>query len=246
MNRSSRFIMGRNCIYEVLNSNPDRILKVYTCQKNEDDALYTELQKNKICIKRVSKGEIAKMVNSESHQSYVASVKEIPNIHIRDFIEESQNKDQSLVLMLDSIYDPQNLGTIMRAAECFGVDLVIYSKNRGSDITPTVTKTSAGATELVPIAKVSNLADTMLAFQKADYWAGCADVGKRSKSLYEFEFPEKTLLIMGSEGEGVRPLLKKKCDFHISIPMLGQIDSLNVSQATAVLLNSYRSVFSSY
>lgn len=235
--------MGRNCITEVLRASPERIVEVYTCQKPGEDSLYEQLLKQRILVSARFKNQLTHMVESESHQSYVAAVKERIYPSSKEFLEQSKLKEHSLVLMLDSIYDPQNLGAILRAAECFGVDLVIYSKNRGADITPTVTKTSAGASELVPICKVSNLADTLQAFQKSGYWAVSAAIGEKSQSLYQLQYPEKTLLIVGSEGKGIQPLLTKKSDFHVMIPMLGQIDSLNVAQATAIMLNGYRTYF---
>lgn len=235
--------MGRHCIEELVKEEPLRVVEVYTCQKNSNDPLLNKLSETKISVKSVSKKELTNLVSSESHQSFVAAVKPKPFIHIQDFIDEAENKTHSLVLMIDSIFDPHNLGAILRAAECFGVDLVIYSKNRGSDVTPTVSKTSAGASELVPIAPVSNLSETMKAFQKGGFWAISADVGPQAENLYTFKFPEKSLIVMGSEGEGVQPLLLKTCDFYISIPMRGKIDSLNVSQATAVILNGYRQFY---
>ncbi|MCP5491636.1 MAG: 23S rRNA (guanosine(2251)-2'-O)-methyltransferase RlmB [Chlamydiales bacterium] len=231
----SHLIMGRNCIAEVLKVDPERILEVYTCQKPGGDELYHKLVQAKIKITERQKHQLAQMVNSESHQSYVAKVKDREWVSVKDFLREE--RAQSVVLMLDSINDPQNFGAILRAAECFGVNLVIYSKNRGVDITPVVSKVSAGASELVPIACVSNLAETMKAFQKSGYWAMTADVGEGSQNLYEHQPAEKTLLVMGSEGKGVQPLIVKKCDFHLHIPMKGQIDSLNVSQATSVFLS---------
>lgn len=238
-----RLIMGRNCILEVLSYSPERLVEVYTSQKNENDTLFHELVRKKITVLERSKKQLSQMVESESHQGFVAAIKERGHFTIKEFLEKNKDADQGLVLMLDSIYDPQNLGAILRAAECFGVDLVIYSKNRGSDITPTVTKTSAGATELVSICKVSNLADTLQFFQNEGYAALSADIGEKAQSLYDFKFPKKSLIIMGSEGVGVQPLLRKKCDYHITIPMFGRIDSLNVSQATSIILNGYRNYF---
>ncbi|MDN3504631.1 MAG: 23S rRNA (guanosine(2251)-2'-O)-methyltransferase RlmB [Rhabdochlamydiaceae bacterium] len=231
-----RLIMGKNCITEVLRCSPERIVKVYSSHKGSDE-LINQLKSAKISIDAVSKDKLSKMVESDSHQSFVAEIKERHQPSVKDFLDNAP--DKSIVLMLDSIYDPHNLGAILRAAECFGADLVIYSKNRGADITPVVSKTSCGASELVPVVKVSNLADTMSMFQKSDFWSVAADVGKGAQSLDQFSFPEKTLLIMGSEGKGVQPLLLKKCDAKVYIPMKGKIDSLNVSQATAVLLNSF-------
>ena len=232
--KKQNLIMGKNCIREVLKACPERLVEVYTCQKSDDD-LYRELREADVRIQTVSKHKLNDMVTSESHQSYVAKVTPRENVDLKAFLKKE--RDKSVVLMLDSINDPQNLGAILRSAECFGVDLVVFSKNRGADVTPTASKTSAGASELVPIAKISNLAEAIKAFQKAGYWAVTADVGKHCQDLHAFDFPEKTLLIMGSEGKGVQPLIHKLCDFHVTIPMSGQIDSLNVSQATAVFLS---------
>ncbi|MBT3393629.1 MAG: 23S rRNA (guanosine(2251)-2'-O)-methyltransferase RlmB [Waddliaceae bacterium] len=239
MRKNFRLIMGKNCISEVLRASPSRIVEVYTSQKS-DDALYRELIKKKIRVKEVPKRDLGSLVNSDSHQSYVAAVKERGQPALKDFLVSSRDADKNLVVMLDSIYDPQNLGAILRSCECFGVDLVIYSKNRGTDITPVATKTSAGASELVDIAKVSNLAETIRAFKKEDFWVVCAEAGEESSSLYGFDFPDKTLLVLGSEGKGIQPIISKNADFRVYIPMLGNIDSLNVSQAAAVFLNSYR------
>ena len=235
--RHTQLIMGRNCIAEVLAHEPERIVVVYTSRKSQGDALFASLLKHNVSVKEVSKVDLARMVSSESHQSYVAVVREREEPDLRDFLEGAREREKSVVLLLDSIYDPQNLGAIIRAAECFGVDLVVFSKNRGTDITPVATKTSAGATELVPILKVSNLVETLKAFQKEEYRAVACEARERSQSLNAFEFPNKMVLVLGSEGKGIQPLLSKTCDFYLSIPMLGAIDSLNVSQAAAVILS---------
>ncbi len=228
--------MGKNTIRELLRSSPERIIEVFS--SNPKDDLYNELTKNRVAVRDTPKGKLTEMVNTDSHQGIVASIKQRPLTDLKEFL--SSPKSKSLVVVLDSIYDPQNLGTILRASECFGVDLVVYSKNRGTDITPVVSKASSGATELVPICKVSNLAETIKQFQEAGYWAVVAEAGEKSTSLYDFKFPEKTVLVMGSEGEGVQPLISKNSDFHLYIPMLGRIDSLNVSQAAAVFLAHFR------
>lgn len=243
MKKNFRLIMGKNCIREVLKYSPERIVEVYSSQQDRSDSLYLELIEHRIPINNVSKNELFKLVQSESHQSYVAAVRDRPNIELKEFFAKSSHSTTSFVIMLDSIYDPQNLGTILRASECFGVDLVVYSKNRGADISPVVAKASSGASEYVPIAKVSNLAETMKLFKEAGYWAVCADVGEKSQSIYDFHYPEKTLLILGSEGEGVQKILSRNSDFLVSVPMCGKIDSLNVSQAAAVFIFYYRMQF---
>ena len=226
--------MGKNTISEVLKASPERLIRVYTSHKG-DDPLLKDLQLAKIQVTQLRKEQLTQKVGSDSHQAFVAEIKETNQPTLAQFFENVP--DKCTVLMLDSIFDPHNMGAILRAAECFGIDLVIYSKNRGTDITPVVSKTSAGASELVPLRRVSNLAETIAQFQKHDFWAYAADVGKDAQPLHQTNFAEKTLLVMGSEGKGIQPLLLKKCDAKVYIPMKGRIDSLNVSQATAVLLS---------
>lgn len=238
-----RYIMGRNCIREVLKKSPERLVSVYTTPQCRSDSLYKELKKASILIKEESKQDLSQRVDSDSHQSYVATVKERHTPTLKEFIKKVEERSSAFVLLLDSIYDPQNLGAILRAAECFGVDLVIFSKNRGTDLTPTVAKTSVGATELVPILKVSNLVDAATTLKKAGFWLSAAEAREDSQDLNTFIFEEKSALVLGSEGKGIQPLLSKTCDFHLQIPMFGEIDSLNVSQATAVFLSNYRRQF---
>ena len=234
LRKDERIIMGKNCLREVLKHFPERIKKVYTTKTNEKhDELFNIIQENNITTKTVSKEKLFDLVHTDSHQSYVAIVKAKPIIDINTFLKHT--KDKSFVLMLDSIYDPQNLGAILRAAECLGVDAVIWSKNRGSDITPVVTKAGVGASELVDIIKVSNLVESIKKFKEHGFHIITAEV-KNAQPIYSFDFPSKTLLIVGSEGKGIQKLISKQSDSKVFIPMQGNIDSLNVSQATAIFL----------
>ncbi len=239
MSRNKNYIIGRNCIQEVLKLSPERILSITTDHK-ADDPLILELKRLKVPVFEKRTKALDDLCDSTSHQGYVAEVTKRDPIHIEDIIEFSKEKKRSLVVMLDSIFDPQNVGAILRACECFGVDGVIYSKNKGCSITPTVSKTSVGASEIVPIAEVSNLSTTIEKFQKNGFWSVSAEISDKAVSLTKFEFPEKTLLILGSEGKGVQKLVSKNADFHVYIPMMGQIDSLNVSQAAAVFLSHFQ------
>lgn len=223
--------MGKNCIMELLKHSPKRIVRVYT---HKEDGLVDDLREKAIEIVECTKDDLTEMVQSESHQSYVAAVYEKPSDDLPAFLKKAEEK--SLVLMLDSISDPQNLGALLRAAECFAVDAVVWSKNRGVDLTPTVSKTSVGASELVPILKVANLAEAARRFQKEGYHVVTAELDDEAVSLNDFDFPERTLLIVGSEGKGIQQLLSTIADTKIMIPMKGRIQSLNVSQATTALL----------
>ena len=226
------WIMGKNCVETVLDNSPERVNEFFTAKK-EADELIEKARSKGIKVKTVSKQKLYDLVNSDSHQSYVVQVKANENPDLKQFLQE----DHRLVLMLDNINDPQNLGAILRAAECFGVDAVIWSKNRGCSLTPSAAKASVGASELVPTIVVSNLAETVKKFQKAGYFAITAEISDNAQPLTNFEFPAQTLLIMGSEGQGIQPLISKIADDQVYIPMCGKIDSLNVSQATAVLLS---------
>lgn len=235
-----RYIMGKNCIEEVIKFSPKRIKKIFFV--NEDRELIKKIENLRIPYQVVSKTEITKLVNSESHQSIVAQVSERIFPDFSDYLNDSWEKETDLILVLDSISDPQNLGTLLRCAECFGVGAVLWSKNRGSDITPVVSKASVGASELVTIIKVSNLVESVKKAKNEGYEVITAEVGNNTISIDAFDFPKKTVLIMGSEGEGVRQLLSKQADYKIYIPMQGAIDSLNVSQATTVFLYQWRKV----
>ncbi len=222
-----RVIMGKHAIEEVAKRNPERLIRVYAHKKKNHLG---------IDVTVVSKQKLSAMAGSESHQGIIAEVKEREFLVPKEFLKTAPEK--GVVLMVDSINDPQNFGAILRAAECFGVDAVIYSKNRNVALTPVVSKASVGASEIVPLMPVSNLADTLKKFQTGGYFSVAAEVAPGAHCLSSFEFPSQTLLIMGAEGSGIQPLLSKNSDFHVMIPMQGSIDSLNVSQATAVFLSN--------
>jgi 23S rRNA (guanosine2251-2'-O)-methyltransferase len=232
-----RLIMGKNTVEELLLREPRRIATIYLAQGVTFDQNFSK--SCKIPVKIVSKHELTKMVESESHQGIVAAVYERGLPNLKEFLIQKEPDEKSLVLILDSILDPHNLGAILRSAECFGVDAVIFSKNRGTDVTATVSKVSAGGSELVTLIKVANLAESVSSLKDAGFSVISAHAKEKSISLYNFQFPKKTALILGSEGKGIQKLLCDRSDFHLMIPMCGQIDSLNVSQAAAVFLSFY-------
>lgn len=228
--------MGKHSIEETLRQDPKRFIEVLTYKK--EDPLTTSLKEERVKVLISPKQKLTSTVQSDSHQGFIAKVNEREFHTPKTFLQNASEK--SLVLMCDAIQDPQNFGTILRAAECFGVDAVIYSTNRNVGLTPVVSKASVGASELVPLIPVSNLADTMKKFQDGGYFSVVTEISDKAQPLTTFEFPEQTLLIVGAEGPGIQPLLSKKADFHLYIAMQGAIDSLNVSQATAVLLSHWK------
>ena len=232
MNNKAIFIMGKNAIYEVASHIPHRLIKVYVSLslKNKNDQLLNLLKSKNIPISFTDKKKLSHLVDSDSHQSFVAQ------IHSRNFIDLKNflKKDISRLLILDSIFDPQNMGALMRLAECFSFDAVMYSKNRGCDITPVVAKASCGAVEMIPLIRVSNLVESLKVLKKEGFEVIVADVDKTSIAINKADFSKKTALVMGSEGKGVRALVKKQADLLVHIPIFGKITSLNVSQAAAI------------
>ncbi len=228
--------MGKHALEEVLKKNPERFVEAYTYK--QEDPLTQMLKRGGVKVQEMPKQKLASLVQSDSHQGFVAKVHERECLTPKEFLKTAPEK--SLVLMCDAIQDPQNFGAILRAAECFGVDALIYSTNRNVALTPAVSKASVGASELVPLIPVSNLADTLKKFQDGGYFSVATEISDKAHPLDTFEFPEQTLLIIGAEGPGIQPLLSKKSDFHLYIPMKGSIDSLNVSQATATILSHWK------
>lgn len=190
MANNPNYIIGKNCIQEVLDYSPERIISVTTSHRL-DDPLIKKILASKISVKEVGNKKLDDMVESTSHQGYVASVTRKAPFYLEEVISKSENKKNSMIVILDSIFDPQNVGAILRSCECFGVDAVIISKNKGCSITPVVSKTSVGATEIVPICEVSNLTTTVEKLQKVGYWAVSAELNEKSVSLNTFEYPKK-------------------------------------------------------
>jgi len=231
-------IMGIHAITEVLLYAPHRFIRVLTAMPKAEgrkSELIELCMKKNIPVAIASFDALTKMAGSDSHQSFVAEIKDREFLALKDFLLQ----EHSLVLMLDQIFDPQNFGALLRSAECFGADAAIFSKNRGSDLSPVVAKASCGASELLTLIRVANLAEAVSQFQEAGFEAVAALLNPQAKSLSQFHFPQKTLLIVGSEGEGIQPLIQKRANHAVYIPMQGKIQSLNVAQATATLLYAY-------
>lgn len=237
--------MGLHSLEAIVLHSPKRLIEVYALKPthatvDRKTTLLKDIQSKKIPIRYCSKKELENLCQSTSHQGIVGVLKKRETINLETFIQE---RPKGLVLALDSISDPHNLGAILRASECFKVPLVLWSKNRSAPLSPVVTKTSSSASEFVPISIVSNLSGALEKLAKAGYTLIGAQCSSTSVDLYDYNFPERCVLVLGSEGKGLRALLQKKLDESVSIKMLGVIDSLNVSQAAAVCLSKWSSDF---
>lgn len=175
------------------------------------------------------------MTDGANHQGVVAMVSAYEYVSVKDILKKAEESGKApFVIICDKITDPHNLGAIIRTANCVGADGVIIPKHRSAGMNSVVMKTSAGAAEYTPVAKVTNIAATIDELKEAGLWITAADM--HGVPMYDIDFKGAIGLVIGSEGSGVSRLVREKCDFIASIPMLGQINSLNASVAAGVLM----------
>lgn len=229
MNKISRL----NTLIEALKPSPSRVSKIFILKdaKNKKIAEIIQLAKaRQVPFLFVPKDKLERL--DRGHQGAVAYVSPKEFFSLEEILSLS---DVPLLVLLDGIEDPQNLGAIIRIAEGAGVDGVVLPERRSAGLTETVASVSVGALEYIKVARVKNMARTMDDLRRGDIWLVGAE-GGQSESWHEFDYSLPVGLVFGSEGKGLRPLIKRKCDKILSIPLFGQITSLNVSAAAAVFL----------
>ena len=199
----------------------------------------------KVAVRKISKQEMDRMVPGIDHRGALLDLggprrgaSRITEVSVEEFCEGLLEDDGALVLVLDGITDPHNLGAILRSADQFGVDLVIIPERRSVQANETVQKVSSGAAQYVKMSVVTNLSREIAYLKENGFWVYGADMS--GNSSYEEKFSKRSVIVMGSEGDGISQLVRKNCDYITSIPMQGHIDSLNVSVATGILLYEYR------
>lgn len=231
-------VYGIHPVEEILNSNK-KIFKLLIKKSNKLNPrilrLINQVEIKNIKIKYTNIKEIKKYVPEGVHQGILAFIKKED---VRAGIDYSGN----LYIILDHITDVHNTGAILRSAEFFKVDGVILPKHRSADINETVKKISAGAVIHLNVIHVSNIGFEIDKLKKNNFWIVGADV-QGDKSIYEFEFPEKSVIVVGNEEKGISRLIKEKLDYRINIPQFGRIESLNVSVASALFLFQYREFY---
>lgn len=230
-------IIGRKPVLEAINSGAE-IEIVYVAFGQHGDAIsriFTAAKKNSIKVSQVSPQKFNSIAKSEDAQGVVAFKSTQKFYELGELIDEAKKSAHPLLLLLDSIQDPHNLGAILRTAECAGVDGIIVTTNQSSPITETVEKVSAGAVSYVKICPVNNLVQTMNILKEEGFWTVGTSLNN-SKNYAEMDYKMPVALVMGNEEKGIRKLVAETCDFLVKIPMLGKVDSLNVSVATGVLL----------
>ena len=232
------FIYGRNPVYETLRAKQRDVFRLQVAEGVQDKGRLTEIldlaAKRKIPVERVPRLRLDKL--SESHQGVALEASAYPYVELEDILENAKTRSESLfVLILDTLQNPQNLGTIIRTAEAVGVHGVLIPTHRAAEITPAVVSASAGASEHMLVAQ-ANLAQAIVELKEANAWVVGLDESSESKDPSEVRLDGALAVVVGSEGEGIRPLVLQSCDFLLRLPMQGQIESLNAAVAGSVAL----------
>ena len=229
-------IEGRNAVLEAFRSGKtiDKLFVLDGCQDGPVRTIVREAKKHDTIINYVAKERLDQLSETGKHQGVIAYAAAYEYAQVEDMLKLAEEKGEPpFLFLLDGIEDPHNLGAIIRTANLAGAHGVIIPKRRAVGLTATVAKTSAGALNYTPVAKVTNLKKTMEELKKEGLWFVCADMG--GEAMYDLNLTGPIGLVIGNEGEGVSRLVKETCDFVASIPMKGDIDSLNASVATGVL-----------
>ncbi|CAG7647522.1 Putative TrmH family tRNA/rRNA methyltransferase [Paenibacillus solanacearum] len=232
------FIGGKHSVLEALRSGRtiNKIWIAEQAQKQLTQPIIAEAKQNGVIVQFADKRKLDQMAAGVQHQGVVAQVAAYEYVEVEDLLAKAAEKgEQPFLLILDEIEDPHNLGSILRSADCTGVHGVIIPKRRSVGLTAAVSKTSAGAVEYVPVARVTNLAQTIEQLKELGLWIAGTDVDAK-QHVYATNLNLPIAIVIGNESKGVGRLIKEKCDFLLKLPMFGQINSLNASVAASVLM----------
>ncbi len=230
-------VIGRNPVLEAIKSGRpiDKILIKKGKYEGSMVPLIRKAKEMGIIIQETDRAKLDALAEGENHQGVIAYVSAHSYVSVDDILKTAEDKGEApFVIICDKITDPHNLGAIIRTANCVGAHGVIIPKRSSAGINSTVAKTSAGAVEYTGVAKVTNIADTIDKLKKKGLWIAAADMD--GESMYKTDLKGALGIVVGSEGSGVSRLVKEKCDFIISIPMYGEINSLNASVAAGVVM----------
>ncbi len=231
-------IYGRNPVFETLRAKRRDVFRLQIAEGVQDRGRLTEIlglaARRNIPVERVPRTRLDKL--GDSHQGVALEASGYPYVGLADILENAGQRHEPLfVLILDTLQNPQNLGTLIRTAELVGVHGILIPTHRAAEITPAVVSASAGASEHMLVAQ-ANLAQSIDELKEADAWVVGLDESPESKSPSDVRLDGALVVVVGSEGEGLRPLVKSKCDFLLRLPMQGQVESLNAAVAGSVVL----------
>lgn len=229
-------IEGRNAVIEAFRAGKpiDKIFVLDGCQDGPISTIKREAKKKDVLIKYVTKERLDQISETGKHQGVIAYAAAYEYAELEDIFDKAKEKGEDpFIMILDNIEDPHNLGAIIRTANLAGAHGVIIPKNRAVGLTATVARTSAGALNFTPVVKVTNISKTIQELKNRGLWFVCADMG--GTEMYKLNLKGPIGLVIGNEGDGVSRLVRENCDMIASIPMKGDIDSLNASVAAGIL-----------
>ena len=231
--KDTNLIYGKNPVIEAINAK--KALKVFLVVNFNDQKILALIKNNKVAVQTVSPNEMEKMANGGVHQGIAAELKPYQTVSLEEIIARAKKKEKKIIVMLDGIEDPHNLGAILRSADVFEASGIILPKHNSVSLNATVAKTSAGAINYVPVAVVNNLNQAIKELKEEGYWVVATDGSATiSYSSLKYDFP--VVIVIGSEGKGVSSLVLKNSDYIVKIPQFGHVNSLNASVAAGILL----------
>ena len=230
---TTEFVYGRIPVLECLRAEKRKARRLILLEggKKQNDLIATA---QKIPVEWASRKELDYLTHDGVHQGVILEADPLPLITLEEWLERQTNP-QSLIVILDCVEDPHNFGAIARSAAACGVSAIMFAKDRAASITPIVMKTAAGAMEYLDLIQATNLPRALDILKDNGYWVAGLDADG-DKILWDADFKGKTGLVIGNEGKGIRPLVKKKCDYMVHIPISGPISSLNASVSAAIAL----------
>lgn len=230
----TQYVYGKNVVKQLLNEDK-KVYEVLMVDGLRDKELETAIREHKIPLKVMGKKKMDQLLQASNHQGIAALIDDYKTYELDEILESIPKGKMPLLVMLDGLEDPHNLGAILRTCDCVGVDGVIIGKHRNVKLTPTVAKVSTGAIDTVKVSIVTNLAQTIKYLKKQGYWVVGADLEK-SRDYREGQYDVPLVMVVGSEGFGISSLVKKNCDYCVRLPMEGSVTSLNASVATGIML----------
>ena len=232
-------IVGRNPVTEALRSGREIDKLMVSSEEGSMKKILALAKERRIPVMKVEKSAIDRIAEGKAHQGVAAYVSAYAYAELEDIFRIAEERGEDpFIIILDNLEDPHNLGAIMRTAECAGAHGVIIPKRRACGLTEVVAKASAGAIEYMPCVKVTNIAQAIEELKERGVWVAACDMG--GQEYYKADLKGKLAVVIGSEGSGISRLVKEKCDFVVSMPMVGRITSLNASNAAAVIIYEVR------
>lgn len=232
-------IVGRNPVTEALRSGREIDKLMVSSEEGSMKKILAMAKERRIPVMKVEKSAIDRIAEGKAHQGVAAYVNAYAYAELEDIFRIAEERGEDpFIIILDNLEDPHNLGAIMRTAECAGAHGIIIPKRRACGLTEVVAKASAGAIEYIPCVKVTNIVQTIEELKERGIWVAACDMG--GQEYYKADLKGKLAVVIGSEGFGISRLVKEKCDFVVSMPMVGRITSLNASNAAAVIIYEVR------